>query len=428
MTPDQIARVLPRLEEFAGEVFADLARVDQKGKATLYLRGLMTDGKRKSMQPMAERLGIDHQRLQQFITSSTWDYVEVRRALALRMFDEIKPEAYAVDDVGFPKDGSMSPAVAAQYSGALGKVGNCQIGVSVQLVTDHASMAANWRLFLPESWDDHVEPKLATEQQAQDAAARTRLRRERARIPDTVRHRTKPQLALDQLDQMTGPGGWGLPRLPAVADCAYGDNTAFRLALTEKGFPYALAVSADLSVQPGDAEPVNTCPGTRGPWPKPHYPDKPMSVKALAMAAGREAFTEINWRTGSHPTPANPTAAMTGRFLALLVRPVNKAIPRGPDGALPAEVLLVQWDEDADEPTDYWLSTLPADTDPTDLVHLAKIRWRIEHDYRELKDGLGLDHFEGRSYTGWHRHVTLATAAQAFCTLLRSDPKAPAPA
>ncbi|WP_034261009.1 IS701 family transposase [Actinospica robiniae] len=428
MTPDQIARVLPRLEEFAAEVFADLARVDQKGKATLYLRGLMTDGKRKSMQPMAERLGIDHQRLQQFITSSSWDYARVRRALALRMFDEIKPVAYAVDDVGFPKDGSMSPAVAPQYSGALGKVGNCQIGVSVQLVTDHTSMAANWRLFLPESWDDHVKPRSATEQEAQDLAAGTRLRRERTGIPDAVRHRTKPQLALDQLEQMTGPGGWDLPRLPVVADCAYGENTAFRLALTERGLSYALAVSADLSVQPGDAEPVDTCPGTRGPWPKPHYPDKPMSVKALAIQAGREAFTEVTWRTGSHPTPANRTAAMTGRFLALPVRPVNKAIPRGPDGALPAEVLLVQWDQDAEEPTDYWLTTLPPDTDLADLVHLAKIRWRIEHDYRELKDGLGLDHFEGRSYTGWHRHVTLATADQAFCTLLRRDPKVPAPA
>lgn len=137
--------VLPRLEEFAGEVFTSLARTDQYVKGALYLRGLMTDGKRKSMQPMAERLGIDHQRLQQFITSSTWDYAEVRRVLALRMFDEIKPEAYAVDDVGFPKDGTSSPGVARQYCGALGKVGNCQVAVSVQLVTDHACMAANWR-------------------------------------------------------------------------------------------------------------------------------------------------------------------------------------------------------------------------------------------------------------------------------------------
>jgi SRSO17 transposase len=388
----------------------------------------MTDGKRKSMQPMAGRLGIDHQGLQQFVTSSTWDYTEVRHTLALCMFDEIRPEAYAVDDVGFPKDGGMSPGVARQYCGALGKVGNCQIAVSVQLVTDHASMAANWRLFLPESWDDQIVPKAKTAQQARDLLARTRLRRERARIPDTVRHRTKPQLALDQLEQMTGPAGWGLARLPVVADSAYGDNTAFRLALTEQGFAYALAVSAELSVQPGGAQPVDTCPGSRGPWPKPHYPDKPTSVKTLALHAGRDAFTEVTWRHGTRATRANPTASLTGKFLAVQVRPANKAMPRSPDGALPAEWLLVQWDDDVGEPSDYWLSTLPADTDLVTLVRLAKIRWRIEHDYRELKDGLGLDHFEGRSYTGWHRHVTLTTVAQAFCTLLRSDPKARVPA
>jgi SRSO17 transposase len=119
---------------------------------------------------------------------------------------------------------------------------------------------------------------------------------------------------------------------------------------------------------------------------------------------------------------------LTGKFLALQVRPANKAMPRSPEGVLRAEWLLVQWDDDEQEPTDYWLSTLPTDTDLTTLVRLAKIRWRIEHDYRELKDALGLDHFEGRSYTGWHRHVTLATTAQAFCTLLRTDPKARVPA
>jgi SRSO17 transposase len=428
MTPDQIDQVLPRLEEFAAEVFVGLGRADQRAKGTLYLRGLMTDGKRKSMQPMAERLGVDHQGLQQFVTSSTWDYTEVRHALALRMFDQIRPQAYAVDDIGFPKDGSMSPAVARQYSGAPGKIGNCQIAVSVQLVTDHASMAVNWRLLLPESWDDRIAPKAKTEQQARDLLARTRLRRERARIPDAVRHRTKPQLALDQLEQITGPTGWALAHLPVVADSAYGDNTALRLALTEQGFVYALAVSAELSVQPGDARPVDTCPGTRGPWPKPHYPNEPTSVETLALAAGRNAFTDITWRHDNRVTRTNPTASLTGRFLALRVRPVNKAVPRAPDGTLPAQWLLVQWDQDQNEPTDYWLNTLPSDTDLVTLVRLAKIRWRIEHDYRELKDGLGLDHFEGRSYTGWHRHVTLATAAQAFCTLLRTDPKARVPA
>jgi SRSO17 transposase len=413
--------MLPRLEEFASEVFADFARVDQRAKGALYMRGLMTDGARKSMQPMAMRLGIDHQQLQQFVTSSTWHYTSVRRRLAMRMVREINPEAYAIDDAGFPKDGTDSPGVASQYSGALGKVGNCQIAVSVQMVADHASCAANWRLFLPEKWDDHSvkDP---------DAKVRIRAKRARCQIPDDVRHRTKHQLALDQLDQMTGPAGWGLPKLPITADCAHGDATEFRLALGRRGFGYVLAVSEDLGAHPGDAELVESCPASRGPWPKPHYPDKPASVKALATAAGRAAYTELTWRHGSRKTKDNPGAAMTGHFTALPVRPANRNIPKNPDGSLPLELLVVQWDPDQQEPTDYWISNLPPGTDLATLVRTAKIRWRIEHDYRELKHGLGLDHFEGRSYTGRHRHVTLTTTAQAFCTLQRLDPKAPAPA
>jgi SRSO17 transposase len=136
----------------------------------------------------------------------------------------------------------------------------------------------------------------------------------------------------------------------------------------------------------------------------------------------------VTWRHGSRRNAANPTAAMTSRFLALRIRPANRNIPRGADGALPECWLIAEWPPGHAEPTDYWLSNLPADTPLRELVGLAKIRWRIEHDYRELKDGLGLDYFEGRSYLGWHRHVTLTALAQAFCTSLRYDPKAPAPA
>lgn len=159
--------MLPRLEEFAAEVFAGLATAGQRGRATLYPRGLTMWRKRKSMQPMAELRGIDHQRPQQFITSSTWAYTEVRGALVQRMFDEIKPEAYAVDDGRFPKDATSSPRVARQYRGALGKTGNCQVAISVTLVTDEASMAANWRLFLPGSWDDQIPANARDEAEAQ---------------------------------------------------------------------------------------------------------------------------------------------------------------------------------------------------------------------------------------------------------------------
>ena len=179
MTPEQIAEVRPRLLEFtAGMLGGGLARSDQRAAGELYVRGLLTDGRRKSMVPMAERLGIDHQRLQQFITSSTWDYTEVRRSVARWCAASQPVEALVVDDTGFAKDGNASPCVARQYSGTLGKVGNCQIGVSVHLVNEHASCAADWRLFCPESWDD-------TALDDPVAAAAARRRRERAASPLT---------------------------------------------------------------------------------------------------------------------------------------------------------------------------------------------------------------------------------------------------
>src|SRR3954453_3433347 len=166
----------------------------------------------------------------------------------------------------------------------------------------------------------------------------------------------------------------------------------------------------------------------RGRPPTPRYRDEPTSLTGLALAAGRRALHQVTWRHGTRKNARNPTAAMRSRFLALRVRPANRDIPCNPDGSLDECWLLVEWPPGESEPTDYWLSNLPADTPLPHLVRLAKIRWRIEHDYRELKDGLGLDHFEGRSYLGWHRHVTLAALAQAFCTQLRRDPKVPAPA
>src|SRR3954465_5656255 len=197
--------VRPRLEAFAVEMLGSFARRDQRAKGELYVRGLMLDGKRKSMQPMAERLGVDHQQLQQFVSTSTWDHVEVRRRLAVWAREFVDPRALVIDDTGFPKDGKDSPGVARMYCGALGKTGNCQIGVSVHAVTDWASAAIDWRLFLPESWDDE---KTADER----AAAEIQRRRERSAIPHDVRHREKWRLALDMLDEVIGQ--WGLPRRP----------------------------------------------------------------------------------------------------------------------------------------------------------------------------------------------------------------------
>jgi SRSO17 transposase len=420
VTPEEIAQVRPRLLEFAGLMLADaLPRKDQRAKGELYLRGLLTDGQRKSMQPMAQRLGVDHQGLQQFITSSTWDYTAVRANVARWGVQAIAPHAYVIDDTGFPKDGKASPMVARMYSGTLGKTANCQIGVSVQLVTDTASLAANWRLFCPESWDDTTIGDPAKAQQV-------RNRRNRAGVPDEVRHREKWRLALDMLDQMTGE--WGLATLPVVADAGYGDTTEFRLGLEQRGYRYVVAVKHTTSAHPEHAQPTLIPSSGRGRPPKPRYRQAPANLRDLALAAGQDAAVQVTWRHGTRTTKTNPAAAMTSKFFTITVRPANDTIPRNPDGTLPTQTLLVEWPDDADEPTDYWLSNMDDDTPLTELVRLAKIRWRIEHDYRELKTGLGLNHFEGRSYTGWHRHVTLAVLAQAFCTLLRLDPKALAPA
>ncbi|HEV2252529.1 MAG TPA: IS701 family transposase [Streptosporangiaceae bacterium] len=429
MTPQEIAAVRPRLLDFAAEMLGGLPRKDQRAAGELYVRGLLTDGQRKSMQPMAARLGTGHQRLQQFITSSTWDYVAVRRNVARWFAASLPVEALVVDDTGFPKDGTASPCVARQYSGTLGKVGNCQVGVSVHLVSEHASCAADWRLFCPESWDGK-----ALDDPVQ--AARAARRREQARIPDDIRHSEKWRLALEMIDEMAGPGGWGVleqvtaaggARPVVTADAGYGDNTTFRLELENRGWQYAVAVKGTTSAHPGDARPVTRSPGG-GPGrpPRPAYPAPPASLRTLAIA-GADKIQQVTWRQGTRAAQGNPIAAMTSCFLAIRVRPANRDIPRAEDGSLPECWLLAEWPPEADEPAGYWLSSLPADTPVEKLVRLAKIRWRIEHDYRELKTGLGLDHFEGRSYLGWQRHVTLATLAQAFCTLLRSDPKAPAP-
>jgi SRSO17 transposase len=417
-------QVRPRLEAFAGEMLGGLARSDQRATGELYLRGLMLDGKRKSMQPMAARLGVDHQRLQQFVTSSTWNHVGVLKRVARWADAFIDPEAYVIDDSGFPKDGSDSPGVARMYSGTLGKVGNCQIGVSVHAVTDAASVAINWALFLPKSWDDTTTDDAET-------VAQIQRRRARCKIPAEVRHREKWRLALDMLDEVLGEpeqGGWGLPARPVVSDAGYGDATEFRLGLAARDLSYVVAVKATTSAYPAGAAPSAPPYAGRGRPPTPRYREEAASLTGLALAAGRRALHRVTWRHGSRKNAGNPTAAMRSRFMALRVRPANRDIPRNPDGSLDECWLLAEWPPGEPAPTDYWLSNLPADTPLRELVRLAKIRWRIEHDYRELKDGLGLDHFEGRSYLGWHRHVTLTALAQAFCTQLRRDPKAPAPA
>jgi SRSO17 transposase len=400
------------LERFAAEVFAPLARSDQRVKGVTYLRGLLLDGRRKSMQPMAARLGVDHQGLQQFVTSSTWDVSAVRRRLAVRAVGVVGPVAWVIDDTGFPKDGRASPCVSRQYSGTLGKVGNCQIGVSVHAVTDTASCPLSWRLFLPPGWD-HGQGE---DERASEAIA---ARRRRAGIPETEQHRPKWQMALEMLDELIT---WGLAPPVIVADAGYGDNAHMRAALSDRGLDYVLQVKGEVTAHPATAVPEPIPYSGQGPPTLPCYRTKPFSLREHALAAGRTAATTLTWRDGSK-------GSLTSQFVIVAVRVAGRRPRLGADRTLPVSHLIAQWPDDEPAPIKYWLSNLPADTPPADLVRLGKARWRIEHDYRELKTALGLDHFEGRSWTGWHRHVTLVTAAHLFCTELRQEiPKATTPA
>jgi SRSO17 transposase len=399
LTAKQLAGVRGRLEEFAEEIFEPMARKDQRRWGCVYVRGLMLDGRRKSIEPMAARLKDgDEQCLQQFVNQSPWEWVPVRRNLARRMDAEIAPEAWVIDDTGFPKQGRMSVGVARQYCGALGKVGNCQIGVSVNAVTDAASCPIDWRLFIPEAWDADAE------------------RRAKAHVPDDVRHVPKWQLALEMIDELRG---WGLVPPVIGADGGYGEIVEFRQGLEDRGLDYVVQVKADTSAFAEHVRRERPPYRGMGRPPVARYREKPRSLRDLALAGGGEQALEVTWREGSR-------GPMTSRFLALHVRPANEKLrrrARETDTELPVRWLLCEWPQGAAEPVKYWLSNLPADTPLERLVALAKIRWRIEHDYRELKDALGLDHFEGRGYRGWHHHVTLVSVAHAFLTLERQRPR-----
>jgi SRSO17 transposase len=400
LSAKRLARVRGRLEGFVDEMFdGAVQRSEQRKWGGVYLRGLMLEGRRKSIEPMAARLEDgDEQCLQQFVNQSPWEERVVRANVARRMTAELMPEAWIVDDTGFPKKGRCSVGVARQYSGTLGRTDNCQVGVSISAATDRASCPLDWRIYLPAEWDDDAE------------------RRRKAHVPDDVRHAPKWQLALDMIDELRG---WGLTAPVLCADAGYGDITAFRQGLDEREIDYIVQAKGGTSAYPLDVEPEGLAWKGLGRPPVARYRAAPSSLRELAFEAGAEQTVEVTWRQGSR-------GPMRSRFLALRVRPANIQLRRAAattQTELPVRWLLAEWPAGAEEPTDYWLSSLRADTPLAELVRLGKLRWRIEHDYRELKDALGLDHFEGRSYRGWQHHVTLVSVAHAFLTLERQRPR-----
>jgi SRSO17 transposase len=285
--------------------------------------------------------------------------------------------------------------VQRQYCGTLGKTANCQVGVSVNAVTEQASCPLDWRLFLPESWEADT------------------TRRDACQVPEGVRHRPKWQLALDMVDEL---GQWGLRPPVLVADAGYGEVGEFRQGLEDRQIPYVVQVKADTSAYPEQVRPERLPDQGRGQPSKPRYRQPRAWVTELVLQAGPPSCIDLIWRRGSK-------GLQRSRFVALRIRPAGVSPRRramaAADRELPVRWLLAEWPTDKAEPTRYWLSNHPDDTPIVELVRLAKLRWRIEQDYRELKGALGLDHFEGRSFGGWHHHVTLVSVAHGFLTLER---------
>jgi SRSO17 transposase len=393
-----------RLLAFVDEVVQPLPHVSQRGNAVLYVRGLIEQGGRKSLQPTLFRLEetpARYESMQQFLADSPWDPRLLVRACAERVAPEIGVMAWVVDDTGIVKDGKHSPGVKRQYSGTLGKIGNCQIAVSVHAVGERGTLPLGWRLYLPEEWCDDL------------------LRRRKAKIPDAVCFQTKPQLAAGVCEQVCR---WEIPTAPVLADCAYGDDTRFRTKLHAQELEYVLAVSAQISVYgPETTFAVPERDGAVGRRRSVARPDrKPESVRALAARLPKRAWKTLACRT----TAAGEEVSSRFAFLRVVAtHPVrnNNQPPR-------EEWLIIEWPEREEAATDYWLSNLPADTTRERLARLARLRWTIELDYRQLKGELGLDHYEGRSYAGFHHHCALVTCAHAFLTLERLDPKVQRPA
>lgn len=406
MVVDGPVVVRERLEAFAGEVLAEAVnRPVQLVNGRSYLRGLIEEGPRKSLEPMVARLGgeADYESLQQFLAVSTWDPALVVKATAERVAPRIAVEAWVLDDTGFPKDGKYSPGVKRQYSGTLGKIGNCQIGVSVHAVGSKGTVPLGWALYLPEEWCEDPE------------------RRARAKIPEEVEFKKKPELGKELIERA---GGWAIERAPVLGDEAYGKNTQLRQELDDAGFQYVFSIDKIASVfAPDTVFAVPERAGNTGRGRTRLRPDcKPEPVRKLIERLAPANLQTVTFR--ENPDDGEP---VTSQFAFLRVR----ALARWGNGAEQEpreEWLICEWPEGHDTPLDYWISNLPADTPPEQLARLARMRWKIELDYRQLKGELGLDHYEGRSWLGWYHHTALVTAAHGFLTLERQNPNHQRPA
>jgi SRSO17 transposase len=355
-----------------------------------YCTGLVLPGERKSVEPMAARTApgrtaAQHQSLLHFVGLATWsdqDVLTKVREMVLPAIEKDGPiEAWIIDDTAFPKQGKHSVGVHHQYCGQLGKQANCQVAVSLSIANHAASLPVAYRLYLPQDW------------------TKDRARRKQAGVPKQIKFKTKPEIALEQIRWACEAG---LPRGVALMDVAYGNDSRLRAGMTALGVLYAAGILPNtLMWRPGTGprrmdKPLNNT-GRR---------DEPdlISAKEVALGLPKQAWRTVTWREGS-------ADQLSSRFARVRVRVgYNKLIPE----KLSPEWLLIEWPESEKAPTKYWLSTLSEDVSFHQLVDFAKLRWRIERDYQELKQEVGLGHFEGRGWRGFHHHATLCIAAYGF--------------
>jgi SRSO17 transposase len=376
---------------------------DREEPLKAYCKGLLLPGERKSVEPMAARLAPDnvrqmHQSLHHVVADSPWDdelvLSRVRQSVLPTMEKNGEIEGWIVDDTGFAKKGTHSVGVARQYCGQLGKQDNCRIAVSLSIATATSSLPIAWRLYLPDNW------------------AKDRQRRKEACIPTDIGFETKVQIALKQIDKAVEDG---IPTAPVLADAGYGNDSHFRATITKLGLTYIVGVQSSTTVwKPGQT------PLEKKPWKGRGRPttllrrDKnhqPVSVKQLALSLPPEAWHNVSWREGSQDK-------LRSRFTAVRIRPAHRDTWQSQPH--PEEWLLIEWPQAEAEPSKYWLSTLPEHFSLKQLVYRAKHRWIIERDYQELKQELGLGHYEGRGWRGFHHHATLCIAAYGFLVAERN--------
>jgi SRSO17 transposase len=408
--PNLATAVVQRFSAYVERLASVLGHRDRHEPLRAYVSGLCLPGDRKSIEPMAARVDprhvrARHQSMHHVVANAAWDDAAVLRVARDTMLAALAPHgpvaAWIVDDTGIPKKGRHSVGVARQYCGVLGKQDNCQVAVSVSLAHEQASVPAAYRLYVPEAW------------------ARARARRRKAGVPTDLKFRPKWQIALEQIDELRAEG---VPPAPVLADAGYGVITAFRDRLTTRELPYVVGISRETTVWPPGQAPLP--PKRYGGHGRPPSlvrrtrRHRPVSVLVLAQQLPARAWQTVAWREGTR-------GAMRSRFAAVRVRPAHRDEERAE--ARPEEWLVIEWPRGEAEPTKYWLSTLPATMSRHELVRLAKLRWRIERDYQELKDELGLDHFEGRGWRGFHHHASLCIAAYAFLAAERLAHSPPQP-